>query len=212
VANGRALRHFRANSLEVAQACSRAKKTTATPQYKLQTTLTRACGVAQGALPAAATASWPLNAQSGGCPFGVFNAKTAANARRVLCEMEQACPIRIQTKHGQRQGVHGSALAPAQTCRDRGTGAHEFDRPGIDCRLTAPKSPRTNGMAAREGGRIGAVLQKPSVPIGCGIGAHATTAMSGFTTCSSPQSAPESKTPLQMMQNRRKLKPELFQK
>ena len=70
----------------------------------------------------------------------VFNARTPTNARRVPREMEQACPIRIQRRY-------------ARTTARRSTGlASTTD-------FTPSKSPRINGMAAREGGRIGAVLQ-----------------------------------------------------
>ncbi len=64
----------------------------------------------------------------------IYSAKTAANARRFLRDLERTCPIKIRhiltpsqrCKHrlpgnGQRQRVHRPPVRPAQTCRHRRT-------------------------------------------------------------------------------------------
>jgi len=103
----------------------------------------------------------------------VFKAKTAANARRFLRDLERACPVRIRTiltDNGKEFtdrlfGLHKRAA----------TGAHEFDTLcaalEIEHRLTPPKSPQSeplsaigprtmaSGMVERCNGRIEEVLQ-----------------------------------------------------
>ena len=66
---------------------------------------------------AAATASWRLTAQTGECSFGCSMPKQRPTHGRVPRDREWACPIRMDNG----QAIHGSALPPAQTCRDRGT-------------------------------------------------------------------------------------------
>ena len=90
----------------------------------------------------------------------IFKAKTAANARRFLRDLERACPIRIRTiltdngkeftdrlfglrKRAPRARMSSTRSAP----------------PDIEHRLTPPKSPQTNGMVERFNGRIEEVLQ-----------------------------------------------------
>ncbi|MBD0866036.1 MAG: hypothetical protein GDA36_10780 [Rhodobacteraceae bacterium] len=89
-----------------------------------------------------------------GCFIRVFNAGTAANERCIPHDPKRAWPIRIQriirTDNGKAFTDRLFGLG-----KRAATGAHEFDRFGIDHRLIPSKSPRTNGMAEREGGRIG---------------------------------------------------------
>ena len=91
----------------------------------------------------------------------IFKAKTAANARRFLRDLERACPMRIRTiltDNGKEFTDHLFGL-----CKRAATGAHEFDQLcanlEIEHRLTPPKSPQTNGMVERFNGRIEEVLQ-----------------------------------------------------
>ncbi|MBD0865314.1 MAG: hypothetical protein GDA36_06750 [Rhodobacteraceae bacterium] len=112
-------------------------------------------------------------------------AKTAASEQRVPRELERACPIRTD----KRQAVHGLALRPAQAGRDRGTGASKFDRPGIDPPIHPAEIPRTSGMAKREGGRIGAVLQSHRFQSGAALEPTPLPLISGFTTGPGKQKA-----------------------
>ena len=90
----------------------------------------------------------------------IFKAKTAANARRFLRDLQRGCPIRIRTIptcYGKEFTDRLFGLRKRAT-----TGEHEFDalcaQLGIDHRLTPPKSPQTNGMVERFNGRIEEVL------------------------------------------------------
>ena len=104
----------------------------------------------------------------------IFKAKTAANARRFLRDLERACPLRIRTILTDRaNGVPlvGATMARGKEFTDRlfglrkrsPTGQHEFDQLcadlGIEHRLAPPQHPQTNGMVERFNGRIEEVLQ-----------------------------------------------------
>ena len=104
----------------------------------------------------------------------IFTAKTAANARQFLRDLERSCPIRIRTILTERDiygAIGSSPMASGKEFTDRlfglrkraATGAHEFDTLcaalEIEHRLTPPKSPQTNGMVERFNGRIEEVLQ-----------------------------------------------------
>ena len=156
----------------------------------------------------------------------VFNAKTAANARRFLRDLERACPLRIRTILTERaiEGAIGSSpMASGKEFTDRlfglrkraVTGEHEFDTLcaalDIEHRLTPPKSPQTNGMVERVNGRIEEVLQSHHFRSGEELG----TTLHRYVWLYNqqlPQSALGSKTPLQAMKDWHKLKPELFKK
>ena len=156
----------------------------------------------------------------------VFNAKTAANARRFLRDLERACPMRIRTILTERaiEGAIGSSpMASGKEFTDRlfglrkraATGEHEFDTLcaalDIEHRLTPPKSPQTNGMVERFNGRIEEVLQSHHFRSGEELG----TTLHRYVWLYNqqlPQSALGSKTPLQAMKDWHKLKPELFKK
>jgi transposase InsO family protein len=143
----------------------------------------------------------------------IFKARTAANARRCLRDLERACPIRIRmilTDNGKAFTDRRFGLR-----RRAATGVHAFGRlcaqPGIEHRPTPPASPRTSGMVERFNSRIGEVLQSHQVRSG---EESETTLHRSVRLCSQqmPQSAPGSTSPLQAMKDWHKLKPQLFRK
>jgi transposase InsO family protein len=156
----------------------------------------------------------------------IFKAKTAANARRFLRDLERACPIRIRTILTDR--AIGAPLVRATMARGKeftdrlfglrkraATGAHEFDKLcadlGIEHRLTPPQSPQTNGMVERFNGRIEEVVQSHHFR----SGEELETTMYRYVWLYNqqlPQSALGSKSPLQAMKDWHKLKPQLFRK
>ena len=91
----------------------------------------------------------------------IFTAKTAANARRFLRDLERSCPIRIRTILTDNGKEFTDRLFGLR--KRAATGEHEFDTLcaalEIEHRLTPPKSPQTNGMVERFNGRIEEVLQ-----------------------------------------------------
>jgi transposase InsO family protein len=143
----------------------------------------------------------------------VFNAKTAANARRFLRDLERACPMRIRTILTDNGKEFTDRLFGLR--KRAATGEHEFDTLcadlGIEHRLTPPKSPRTNGMVERFNGRIEEVLQSHHFR----SGEELESTLHRYVWLYNqqlPQSALGSKTPLQAMKDWHKLKPELFRK
>ncbi len=91
----------------------------------------------------------------------IMPSKSAANARKFLKALHNACPIKIKhilTDNGKEftdRLFVSRARAP--------TGEHAFDQLcaelGIEHRLTKPRTPQTNGMVERFNGRISDVLQ-----------------------------------------------------
>jgi transposase InsO family protein len=143
----------------------------------------------------------------------VFKAKTAANARRFLRDLERACPLRIRTILTDNGKEFTDRLFGLR--KRAATGEHEFDTLcaalDIEHRLTPPKSPQTNGMVERFNGRIEEVLQNHHFR----SGEELETTLHRYVWLYNqqlPQSALGSKTPLQAMKNWHKLKPELFKK
>jgi len=91
----------------------------------------------------------------------IYPAKTAANARRFLRDLERAAPMRITrvlTDNGKEFTDRLFGLR-----KRAATGNHDFDRLctdlGIEHRLAPPMRPQTNGMVERFNGRIEDVLQ-----------------------------------------------------
>jgi transposase InsO family protein len=143
----------------------------------------------------------------------IFNAKTAANARRFLRDLERACPIRIRTILTDNGKEFTDRLFGLR--KRAATGEYEFDKLcaalNIDHRLTPPKSPQTNGMVERFNGRIEEVLQSHHFR----SGEELETTLHRYVWLYNqqlPQSALGSKTPLQAMKKWHKIKPELFKK
>ena len=143
----------------------------------------------------------------------VFKAKTAANARRFLRDLERACPMRIRTILTDNGKEFTDRLFGLR--KRAATGEHEFDtlctELGIEHRLTPPKSPQTNGMVERFNGRIEEVLQSHHFRSGEDLEATLHRYVWLYNQ-QLPQSALGSKTPLQAMKDWHKLKPELFRK
>jgi transposase InsO family protein len=143
----------------------------------------------------------------------VFNAKTAANARRFLRDLERACPMRIRTILTDNGKEFTDRLFGLR--KRAATGEHEFDtlctELGIEHRLTPPKSPQTNGMVERFNGRIEEVLQSYHFRSGEDLEATLHRYVWLYNQ-QLPQSALDSKTPLQAMKDWHKLKPEMFKK
>jgi len=146
----------------------------------------------------------------------IFKAKTAANARRFLRDLERACPIRIRTILTDNGKEFTDRLFGLR--KRAATGEHEFDTLcadlGIEHRLTPPKSPQNqrHGRAIQRPHRGGPA--KPSLPIRRRTGDHAAPlrlALQPSTPAISPGQL-GSKSPLQAMKDWRKLKPDLFRK
>ena len=94
-------------------------------------------------------------------------------------------------------------------------GRHEFDRLcsdlGLEHRLAPPQHPQTNGIVERFNGRIEEVLQSHHFR----SGEELETTLNRYVLLYNqqlPQSALGTKTPLQVMKDWHKLKPELFRK
>jgi transposase InsO family protein len=91
----------------------------------------------------------------------ILPAKTAADARRFLRDLERACPIRIRTILTDSGKELTDRLFGLR--KRVATGEPEFDTLctalEVKHRLTPPKSPQTNGMVERVNGRIEEVLQ-----------------------------------------------------
>jgi len=143
----------------------------------------------------------------------VFKAKTAANARRFLRDLERACPIRIRTALTDNGKEFTDRLFGLR--KRAATGAHEFDQLcaalEIEHRLTSPKSPQTNGMVERFNGRIEEVLQSHHFRSGEELDATLHRYVWLYNQ-QLPQSALKSQTPLKAMKDWYKLKPKLFKK
>lgn len=143
----------------------------------------------------------------------IFKAKTAANARRFLRDLERACPIRIRTILTDNGKEFTDRLFGLR--KRAATGKHEFDKLcaalDIEHRLTPPKSPQTNGMVERFNGRIEEVLQSHHFRSGEELEATLHRYVWLYNQ-QLPQSALGSKPPLQAMKDWHKLKPELFRK
>jgi len=158
-------------------------------------------------------ARWVLRNIRDGGRLRIFKAKTAANARRFLRDLECACPIRIRTlltDNGKEFTDRLFGLRKHAT-----TGEHEFDtlctELGIEHRLTPPKSPQTNGMVERFNGRIEEVLQSHHFS----SGEELETTLHRYVWLYNqqlPQSALVSKSPLQAMKEWNTLKPKAVQK
>jgi len=143
----------------------------------------------------------------------VYRAKTAANARRFLRDLERACPMRIRTILTDNGKEFTDRLFGLR--RRAATGQHEFDQLcaelGIEHRLAPPQHPQTNGMVERFNGRIEEVLQSHHFRSGEDL----ETTLHRYALLYNqqlPQSALGSKTPLQTMKDWHNLKPELFKK
>ena len=143
----------------------------------------------------------------------IYNAKTAANARRFLRDLERACPMkitRVLTDNGKEftDRLFGIHRRPA-------TGDHAFDRLcadlGIEHRLTPVRRPQTNGMVERFNGRIEDVLQSHRFRSGEDLQQTLLRYVRLYNT-QLPQSVLKGRTPMQAMKDWHMERPELFQK
>ncbi len=139
--------------------------------------------------------------------------KSAANARKFLKALYEACPIKIKhilTDNGKEftdRLFASRARVP--------TGEHEFDQLcaelGIEHRLTKPRTPQTNGMVERFNGRISDVLQSHHFVSGEDL-AQTLYRYVLLYNQQLPQSTLGSKTPLDAMQRWYESHPHLFVK
>ena len=145
--------------------------------------------------------------------IAIYPNKNAANARRFLRDLERACSIRIRTILTDNGKEFTDSLFGLR--KRAATRQHEFDRLcsalGLEHRLPAPRAPQTNGMVERFNGRIEEVLQTHHFR----SGEELETTLHRYVWLYNhqlPQSALGSKTPLQVMKDWHKIKPELSKK
>ena len=127
--------------------------------------------------------------------------------------MHKACPIKI-TRLLTDNGKEFTDRLFASRER-KPSGNHEFDvlcqDLGIEHRLTPPRSPQTNGMVERFNGRIGDVLKTHR--FNCALDMNQTLLRYvELYNHQLPQSALQSRTPVQAMKQWYESHPELFNK
>ena len=139
--------------------------------------------------------------------------KTAASAKAFLKALHKACPIkitRVLTDNGQEFTDRLFAS------RERApSGEHEFDQLcaalEIEHRLTKPRTPRTNGMVERFNGRIADVLKTHRFNSAEDLEQTLMRYVALYNH-QLPQSALNSKTPIQAMKHWYASQPSLFNK
>ena len=93
----------------------------------------------------------------------IYRAKTAVNARRFLCDLEQACLLRIRPILTQNAKKFTNRLFGLR--KPEVTGKRDFDQLcaefGINRRLSPPAHTQTDGMVQRFKGRVEEALQSP---------------------------------------------------
>ena len=139
--------------------------------------------------------------------------KTAASARAFLNALDKAIPIKI-TKLLTDNGKEFTDRLFASKER-LATGKHEFDllcqELGIEHRLTKPRYPQTNGMVERFNGRIADVLKTHRFDSAQDMEQTLERYVALYNH-QFPQSALQSKTPMQAMKQWYQTHPELFKK
>lgn len=143
----------------------------------------------------------------------ICSAKTAANARRFLRDLERAAPMRITrvlTDNGKEFTDRLFGLR-----RRAATGNHEFDRLcadlGIEHRLAPPMRPQTNGMVERFNGRIEDILQSHRFRSGEDLKQTILRYVRLYNG-QLPQSALKGRTPIDALKDWHLERPELFKK
>jgi transposase InsO family protein len=143
----------------------------------------------------------------------VYPAKTAANARRFLRDLERACPIRIRTILTDNGKEFTDRLFGLR--KRAATGDHDFDRLcaelGIEHRLAPPMHPQTNGMVERFNGRIEDVLQGHRFQSGEELEQTILRYVRLYNG-QLPQSALKGRAPIDALKEWHRRKPELFRK
>lgn len=143
----------------------------------------------------------------------IYPAKTAANARRFLRDLERSAPMtitRVLTDNGKEFTDRLFGL------RRRGpTGNHDFDRLcadlGIEHRLAPPMHPQTNGMVERFNGRIEDVLQSHRFLSGEDLEQTILRYVRLYNG-QLPQSVLKGRTPIDALKDWQKQRPDLFRK
>jgi len=139
--------------------------------------------------------------------------KTAASARRFLKALHSACPFRISKLLTDNGKEFTDRLFAAR--ERKATGNHEFDQLcaelGIEHRLTAPRTPQTNGMVERFNGRISEVLNTHHFNSADDL-EHTLLRYVALYNHHLPQSALKSQTPMQTMKQWYTSHPHLFHK
>ncbi|NBC30178.1 MAG: DDE-type integrase/transposase/recombinase [Spirochaetes bacterium] len=143
----------------------------------------------------------------------IFPAKTAANARRFLHDLERAPPMtitRVLAANGKELSDRLSGLRMRAA-----TGNHDFDRLraelGTEHRLAPPMRPETNGMVERFNGRIEDVLQSHRFPSGEELAQTVLRYVHPYNS-QFPQSVLKGQTPIDALRDWYRQKPELFKK
>ncbi len=143
----------------------------------------------------------------------VYRAKTAANARRFLRDLERAAPMkitRVLTDNGKEFTDRLFGLR-----RRAATGNHDFDRLctelDIEHRLAPPRRPQTNGMVERFNGRIEDVLQSHRFRCGEDLEQTILRYVRLYNT-QLPQSVLKGGTPIHALKDWHRRRPELFRK
>lgn len=138
--------------------------------------------------------------------------KTARSARAFLAAVNKACPLKITkllTDNGKEftDRLFASGKEPS--------GNHEFDQLcqelGIEHRLTKPRHPQTNGMVERFNGRIADVLKTHRFNSAQDL-EQTLMRYAWLYNQQLPQPTLKGKTPMLMLKDWYKRKPELFKK
>ena len=143
----------------------------------------------------------------------IYPAKTAANARRFLRDLDRAAPMkitRVLTDNGKEFTDRLFGLR-----KRAATGNHEFDRLcaelAIEHRLAPPMRPQTNGMVERFNGRIEDVLQSHRFRSGEELEQTILRYVRLYNS-QLPQSVLKGRTPIDTLKDWHRNKPELFKK
>lgn len=143
----------------------------------------------------------------------IYPAKSAANARRFLRDLDRGAPMkitRVLTDNGKEftDRLFGLRRRPA-------TGAHGFDRLcaalGIEHRLAPPMRPQTNGMVERFNGRIEDVLQSHRFRSAEDLEQTILRYVRLYNS-QLPQSVLKGRTPIDTLKDWHREKPKLFKK
>ena len=93
----------------------------------------------------------------------IYRAKTAVNARRFLCDLEQACSLRMRPILTHNAKVSTNRLFGLR--KRQANGKLDFDQLcaefGIKHRLSPPARLQTDGLVQRFKGRVEEALQSP---------------------------------------------------
>src|SRR6056297_2402482 len=143
----------------------------------------------------------------------IFSAKSAANARRFLRDLERACPLKIRTILTDNGKEFTDRLFGMR--KRSATGKHEFDKLcaelEIEHRLAPPMRPQTNGMVERLGGRIEDVLQSHRFRSGEDLEQTILRYVRLYNG-QLPQPVLKGRTPIDALKDWHQRRPELFKK